>query len=514
MLETAGTRRPPWMINLLAVVLVLVASGVLIVVFHNGPPSRTIMAGLLGVLVLTPVLMRWQTGWLILFALFPVINLIRRAYYLAEIHLNDVSFNDLFVALPDAVALLTVVGFVLSLRVSGKDGYDWGDTMIARPLKLLIGLSLLEIFNPLMGSTIAGLNGFRQFTLYALFYFVTQAAVRSRAQLSVWFKMFLIIGALSGAYGAFQYIFGFPVYDQMWAQMYAVTNQTIGDQMRAFSSFSFTSTFSHYMVVAASAALVALRMKRIGTFTRLLSPFFLVCMLLGLAVTFVRSSYVGLLVAGLVGLVMTGRPSGRWKRLIFVAALSAVLVGVMPHSHGDSDLGLGQQANQTGQLVANRIESLTRPTDVGSMSIRFAAWQQVIHNSTMYPMGAGLGIGASSRFTGNYGLASIGYTESQLFSMLAELGYPGLILYVWVVLAGMLFAMRVHDRLQDPDLRMFAVFSLMVQAGMTVLGLTGGAVLYTLPGSACYWAAMGFVSVLPRIEAEEKAREEKLACAA
>lgn len=502
------------MINLLAVLLVLLTSGVLIVAFRNGPPPRVVMASLLGVLLVAPILVRWQNGWMIFFFILPWVNFIRRVYYLAEIHMNDWTWNDLFVALPDAIAIVTLVGFLLSRRLQGKERYDWQDASVTRPLKWLIGVSLLGTLNPIMGSLIGGINGFREFTLYLCFYFITREAVRSRGQVFLWFKGLLFFGMLSGAYGAYQYIYGFPSYDQLWAVHYYVTSQEIGDQMRAFSSFSFTSTFSHYMVIAGAAALVAMRMKRAGTFTRLLSPFYLACMLMGLAVTFVRSSYVGLFVAGLVWLVMNARPSVRMKRLVAIGVLTAVMVSVVPHAHGDSDMGLVQQTPKTSELVANRLESLTRPTEVGSMGARFSAWQAVAANSLKWPLGVGMGAGASVRFTGNFGVAALAYTESQFFSMLAELGFPGLILFVWVVIAGMLFTLRVHDRLLDPDLRGIAVFSLMVQAGLSVLGLTGGAVLYTQPGAGFYWTVLGLAAVLPRIEAEEQAREEKIACAA
>ncbi|MFN3429481.1 MAG: hypothetical protein ACK46X_05980, partial [Candidatus Sericytochromatia bacterium] len=135
------------------------------------------------------------------------------------------------------------------------------------------------------------------------------------------------------------------------------------------------------------------------------------------------------------------------------------------------------------------------------------AWNNVLVNSLKYPAGVGLGAGSSYRITGNYTVSSFAYTESQHFSMLAELGWPGFVLFIWINIGGFIFSLRVYDRLRDPDLKRMAGVSMMMQAGLTVTGLTGGTVLFTLPGSAFYWTALGIVSVLPKLDTPASAEE-------
>jgi hypothetical protein len=140
------------------------------------------------------------------------------------------------------------------------------------------------------------------------------------------------------------------------------------------------------------------------------------------------------------------------------------------------------------------------------MGARFTAWNNVINNSLKYPVGVGLGAGASFRITGNYEVSAFAYTESQHFSMLAELGWPGLLLFLWINLGGFLMTLRIHDQLRNQDLRRVAGISLMIQVGLTVTGFTGGTVLFVLPGSAYYWTALGIATVLPKLD--DKPEEE------
>jgi hypothetical protein len=284
----------------------------------------------------------------------------------------------------------------------------------------------------------------------------------------------------------------------MWAAIYHADSQVIGESMRAFSTFSFTSTFSHYMVIAACMAFTAMRMRSIGALHRTLAPFYLVCMLMGLALTFVRSAYMGLIIAFALGIILAGAPEGRWKRIFLLGLAAATLVAASPK--GGHEAQMMAEADGTSELVANRMLTLADPAKAGSMGARFNAWNNVLTNSYKFPVGVGLGAGSSYRITGNYSVSAFAYTESQHFSMLAELGWPGGILFLWINLGGLLMGLRIHDSLRDPDLKRVASAAMMIQVGLMVTGFTGGTVLFTLPGSAYYWAALGIVTVLPKLD--------------
>jgi hypothetical protein len=230
-------------------------------------------------------------------------------------------------------------------------------------------------------------------------------------------------------------------------------------------------------------------------------------MLLGLAVTFVRSSYLGLMVAWFIGVVVAGEKKSRWKRIVGIMVVAAAMLSIMPHSKGDATI---YEEGSTGKLVADRMLTLTEPGKVGSLNQRTQIWQRVIEWSFVYPAGVGIGAGASSRFTGNFVTSATAYTESQVFSMLAELGWPGFLLYLFIVIYGIVYALKVYDRLEDPHARDMVRMMLMMQVGITVSGISGGPVLYTLPGSPYYWSALGMVAAIARMHGLHEEKRQSL----
>jgi hypothetical protein len=493
MIGNFGTRpRAPWVTNVLALLLSLAVCVLLLYVCRSGPPSRTQMGLLISILLLTPSLINWRWGWPILFCYFPFAAFIRRIYMLYQPGLA--GSNDPLIILPDLLMASMAVGFLVMLRQGKRIEPLWGTRPLSAAIVALMVLCLIEVFNPMMGSIESGLNGLRQFTLWMMLYFLVPAVITKKEQIHNWIYVTLFTGTITGLYGAYQYIFEFPVWDRLWAEQNYVTGQTIGDTMRAFSTFSFTSTFSQYMIIAAIAATMALRMRNLGNFTRLLSPFFLACCVLGLGVTFVRSSYIGLIVAWVIGLTVGGKKKNRWLRLAVILIVSYGVMSVMPHTHGDS---AATETATTGKLVTDRMLTMTDPSKVDTFTFRLLVWQRVIDWSWSYPAGVGIGAGGSSRFgNNNYIVSAMAYTESQVFSMLAEVGWPGLILYMYIVLYGLWHALRVFDRVEDPDLKRLVQLMIMLQMGIFVAGVSGGTVLYTLPGCAFYWAALGMVNAI------------------
>ena len=486
----------------LALLLVLVCTALITYLFRNGAPPRIQFSALMAALLVTPVLLRWQHGWLLLFLFAPLVTGLRRLYLLFDPSLHTYSF-DLMTVLPDGILLTMGLGLFLSRRSRRALATPVDDKWLKLPIAFLIAYCVIQIFNPDMGSWMSGLNGFRQFTLYMFLYFITQQVLERKEQVYQWLTATVLLGAVTGLYGAYQYIVEFPEWDRMWANAFGAKDQIVGESMRAFSSFSFTSTFSHYMVIACAVAFLVVRMRGLGMFTKMLSPFFLGCALVGLALTFVRSSYIGLFAAGFVGLVVAGAPKMRVNRLLAGVACVALLIVVLPKGHTETYYN----GESTGNLVAQRALSITQPTKVGSMGVRFSAWESIFTTSFEMPIGRGLGVGAAGKFSGQHAIAAAGYSESQVFSILAELGWPGTFMFVWIVGYGFVLSLRVHDRLRSPDLRQVARICMMIQVGLTVVGLTGGVVLYTVPGSLYYWTVLGMVTVLPRLDDPAPAEE-------
>ena len=502
--SAATASRPSWLINSFAIALVLLSSASLLWIIRDGPPSRTEVAGLLAVLTLTPVLLRWQAGWLMIFLLLPWVAWVRRLALYFDPTAVSVEAFDLTLLLPDFVVALTIAGFVLTRHLRRRELPDPLERPLIVALGLFAGLCALEIFNPFMASVAAGLNGWRVFLLYIGLYWVTRAVCQASAAAYAWVIVSLSFGALTALYGSYQYLVGFPAHEILWSKSNHAATQQIGDAMRAFSTFSFTSTFSHYMVVGALMSWAAMRLEGVGRLFRLLAPITLALCLVALAVTFVRSSFLGLILGGLTMLVVAGDPGWRLKRLVAVVAIGVGGMVLSPSSGGDAQAY--DQPSGTGALVADRLLSMRDPSKVDTFNFRLRLWQQTIGGAvTNYPMGVGIGAGNAGRFGGNPFAAAFAYSESQVFSILAETGWPGLGLFLWITLYGLYFSLKTYDELEEPERKRLALMAIGLQAGLLASGITGGPVLYTLPGSAYYWTALGLVAAMRRAEQAERA---------
>lgn len=500
--RAAAISRPAWQTNLFALLLVLATSAALLWILRDGPPTRVETAGMLAALALTPVVLRWQAGWMMVFLALPWIAWVRRiALYFDPTAAATESF-DITLLLPDVIVAITVSGFLLTRHVRRRELPDPDEQPLNKAIAVFIGLCVVQVFNPMMGSVAAGVNGWRVFVLYIGLYWITRTVAMSRAAISAWVVAAVSFGGITGLYGAYQFLVGFPTYDIAWANASMASTQMVGDQMRAFSTFSFTSTFSHFMVIGAIVSWSAIRIEGIGRLMRLLAPLALVACLTGLAVTFVRSSFLGLMLAAVVTLVVAGSSARRLRRLVLVVALGIGAIVVMPSSAGDSQ---AYEQQSTGALVADRLLSMRDPGQSNSMLYRFDLWRRTIWLTTSsVPMGVGIGAGGGARFGGDGYATAVANTESQFVSILAETGWPGFILFLWITMYGFVFSVRTYDGLEDPDRKRLALMAIGLQVGILTTGVTGGTVLYTLPGSAYYWTALGLVAALRRAERAER----------
>ena len=375
---------------------------------------------------------------------------------------------------------------------------------------LLIGLCAIEVFNPYMASVAAGANGLRIFTLYVGLYWVTRLVASKPAMAYAWLAMTVYFGAITGLYGSYQYVFGFPWYDKLWAETGFAKFQTIGEQIRPFSTFSFTSTFSHYMVIAVAAAVGGVRLNGLGRATRMLAPLLALAAFSGILFSFVRSSFVGVLVAVIVGGIVSGEPKSRGRRVMLVFGVGALLLFAMPGSRHESQVF--EPPSTTSELVSERMLSVRDPSKVETFNTRVAMWMKITEGcTTTFPIGVGLGAGQAPRFGGDQNAAAFAYTESQFFSAMAEMGWPGFGLFCFVTAYGFLYSLRTYDKLEDPERKAIVLTCMMMQVGILVAGLTGGAILYTLPGSAYYWSALGMVAAMSRAQRLEKWQAEQAA---
>jgi putative inorganic carbon (hco3(-)) transporter len=267
-------------------------------------------------------------------------------------------------------------------------------------------------------------------------------------------------------YALAQYFLGPPVWDQTWLEV--VEFSSIGapeaDRIRAFASLNAPGTLG---VVLALAILVnAGRPEPV----RILSPAVAV-VAAGLAVTYVRSAWIALVVATLVLLLASrGRAAPQVGRLAIILALAVLALSA---------------SGSTFTAFIGRIETLADLGQDDSAEARAAVPAIVLPALVDEPLGFGLGTaGEATRLSPRGGLAA---PDNGYLAMAFQLGLVG----ASFVLAGLLTAMAIALRrlwaARDPDRALvaafFAFFLVALLAGDQFYGL-GGVILWYVVGAS------------------------------
>ncbi len=152
-----------------------------------------------------------------------------------------------------------------------------------------------------------------------------------------------------------------------------------------------------------------------------------------------RGAFIGLLAFGLLAL-SGGRRRARALAMLAVVGLSAMMV--VPNS-------AWERFGMLKSIARSGTESLATLEDLGSAEQRWQIWQASFRIISDHPL-AGVGLGAYGRVQAVYspelGRAD---THSTYLNLAAEVGFPGLLLFLGVVALPLIHAERVRRRIKQ-----------------------------------------------------------------
>jgi probable O-glycosylation ligase (exosortase A-associated) len=205
---------------------------------------------------------------------------------------------------------------------------------------------------------------------------------------------------------------------------------------------------------------VALSQTATRRWERYLHRFFMVGVLYRGISTYSRG---GFLAAAAVGLVMLWNSPRRARAFVLAGSLTFVVASVMPQSFWD------------------RMKTINAPEDERDASSegRLTIWGIAVDMADAKPL-TGVGFNGFSRSfdtydTTNGSLGGGRAAHSTWFGVLAEMGYPGLILLVMTIVGGIWSAMLIRWRTRgDPELRDLRSYASAIMASLVayVVGMT------------------------------------------
>lgn len=329
------------------------------------------------------------------------------------------------------------------------------------PLGLLLlfaGVVVAQVFNPNLPNHLVGLIGLRVWLFYVPLYFLGYWLVESKRDLVVLLRRMCLVAIVPTVVSLLEAVLIYsghsPIVYRFYGKAAAAVTQNFatthylggGELLRIPSTFSFNS---QYNLFAATMVALGYAWVRWNSNSR---SFRSGAWLLFIAAALLTGSRGSFLTVGVL-LVIVIAFSGQVSFLIRGAAAFGAAIfgaGALLHASLDSLYGLGWEL----------LTSYLRGTFMGGLAAA------VSHA----PLGLGTGMDTgAARYAFPTQNAFVGLSESWYAKIIYELGIPGCIVLLTLMIYLVATSLRHHNRLVDPDLR---------ATSAALLGLAIWALLY------------------------------------
>lgn len=387
----------------------------------------------------------------------------------------------------DALALVALI-LVFGRRMIGKRPL-FASSPISVPIILLGIYCLIELGNP-EAPFVRSVLGLRSWLLYLAFFFVGFYTLRTTAQIQRLYALLIALGVITALYGVYQWQAG-PEAFATWSDQYgryapfAWSATPGGVIFRAFSTFVAAGTFGGNMAMLMLLAFSLAASPRMGWWIRLGASLAFAVMGAGIAASGSRGPLVHLLIAVAVGLVLV---PGSWARLalaskglamLCVAAMAVLFV--------------------IGPAVNDRFLTIFDPQAF------FWKWfwplTEGIRIAVAHPFGVGLGYTAGvPKFITSPALQQVPTLniDSGYGSAAAELGFVGLILFVYLAVKIGLEGPRAWNRLPQGKLRDLILGPALLAGTYPIVSVIFQPQA-SLPSSIYFWLLIGALMKAPSL---------------
>jgi hypothetical protein len=324
------------------------------------------------------------------------------------------------------------VAVVLAYRLLVVERRRVGTDTVSRLVMALLGLCLLQVFNPLGQGPIAGMAGLLYLAVPLLWFFIGRELGDRRAVL---FLMYAVIGiaVAEGIYGLIQTQSGLPPWDERWVNVAGFAALGVGQntagggfvsEIRAFGSFPSATEYAAFLGVGMVFATALAFHRRL----------FLVPAIAFLAVALFLASGRAVLVLAILGVLVMVALRARDRSsaaLVLVIGVSTIF-GVAAVFGPSLDRIAGRSDNP---FVSHQLGGLLNPLDPDKSTLigHLNLFTDGIETGVTHPLGRGTASTnlAGSRF-GNTRSGSA--TELDLSDSFYAFGILGGVLFLAVIL--------------------------------------------------------------------------------
>lgn len=393
---------------------------------------------------------------------------------------------------------LIMVGTLLAALLFG---YAWSankvkvDTPLAKLVLLLMGIMILQVFNPRQGGLIVGVAGALFLITPLLWFWIGRTYATPAFMRGLFFKTFMVLAVLAAAMGLYQTYYDYLPYQQIWydvAGYVALGSPGIQAPVSVFASSTEYSIFLGITVVILWAVLL-IKGKRALPALIPLAVFFVAIFLTGS-----RGPILFLLITGAGMWAVLSKNTTMWIPRGLVALVIGIvgLLLVLPQLEG-----VGEGHDRLEHRIQRQTEEVGAIGEGGgSTMVHLELILGGYVRSVREPLG--LGLGAMTRAADAFGDRAFGGTEVDLTDVAVSLGLPGGLVYHLIAFFIFLTAVRYWLRTRN----VIALCFLGILAFTFFGWLRGG----RYAASAIIWFCIGAMDGLNRKEEKKAAEEEPI----
>ena len=441
----------------------------------NPARFRLIVTGMIAFLLFVVVIGSIRRGIIAIFIFLPFIAFFRRIIYFVSPY---AKYDPIHLIAP-ALVLFMFVGILLFDKERLAQAFKGNS--LAKYVILLLGLFVLQIFNPLQVNLLVGLGGAFYYVIPMMWFFFALCYANNQLIRKLMIAI-VIIGMITGAYGLWQMAFGFFPFEKYWIETGGFASLRVGKFTRAFSTFSSPEEYSRYLQIAGAIAFgYFLKRKNLGWL--LIFAFIAISTIM----TGVRSSVFGLALSISVLLVIWKAKNIRRTSIRLVLLVSAFLVIMSFVALPSNEFSYqGQSIFYT--MVGHTARGFFNPVGERSFQSRLNLWKYLFTNIVRRnPIGYGLG--STSIAAQKFGGSGVG-TEGYIFALFVNSGIVGGLLFLIISLV--VLKKGAELSLQSEGSKALAPVILAIIVGLTLNNIFGSSfILHSIAPTG--WFLIGWI---------------------
>lgn len=404
-------------------------------VIAGGPLLRIVAALAVVVALAIPAIEQPKRALYLLFGFLPFLGIIRRALVPA----TGFTALDPLLLISSAIIMLILISLIATRRS------NLGGTVLSRLVFYLLMIGLLQVFNPAQGNLLVGLTGV-MFVLVPIMCFFIGRSVADEDMIQKMQRWMVFVGVVSGAYGLYQVIVGFPAFEQAYLARAGFGGLYVGSAIRPFSTFVNPLEYATYLNFAVVTALAwLLYRKGISRYWLYGALAFMV--------------YAGYLIGSrgfvFLAVIATIALLGLRAKNLFVSLLimGALVGGALFYTSTRSGAGISADATASAreQLEARQKTAIFDPLDERRSTLRQhyrGVKDGLLFAFTKQPFG--LGTGATGRGSTKFGSGRSTSTELDLADAAIAFGVIGGLLYMGIIGLAFLQLARMRTIVPGP----------------------------------------------------------------